>query len=253
VTWTNIIQSLTQNRSYDFHQNSFISQNSTSHHLINNENVDDTNYLNVRQQTKYDQLIAVRLQKHNEYLNIKKDTKETVIVETTTQPTRKRVFVCGDSMLNSLESNGLSSKKCNTQIRSFSGATSADLIKLIEPSIEKNPDHIILHIGTNDLTKPNIDTKRNIIQIIDNIKRKNVNTKISLSTICLREDRKILNKKRIELNKEIDNIVASYGLTKVCNENVDSSCLAKKKLHLNRKGVARFAKNLKSCAWKDLN
>jgi len=207
----------------------------------------------VRQQTKYDQLIAVRLQKHNEYLNIKKDTKETVIVETTTQPTRKRVFVCGDSMLNSLESNGLSSKKCNTQIRSFSGATSADLIKLIEPSIEKNPDHIILHIGTNDLTKPNIDTKRNIIQIIDNIKRKNVNTKISLSTICLREDRKILNKKRIELNKEIDNIVASYGLTKVCNENVDSSCLAKKKLHLNRKGVARFAKNLKSCAWKDLN
>lgn len=193
------------------------------------------------------------MQKHNEYINTKKDTKETVIHSETTQSATKKVFVCGDSMLNSLESNGLSSKRCNTQIRSFSGATSADLIDLIKPVIKKNPDHIIIHIGKNDLTKSNIDTTKNIEKIIDNIQENNVDTKISLSKICLREDRKNVNKKRIELNKEIEKIVKNRGLTKICNENIDSSCLAKKKLHLNRKGIARLAKNIKSCAWEDLD
>jgi lysophospholipase L1-like esterase len=43
-------------------------------------------------------------------------------------------------------------------VKSFSGATVDDMKDFIKPVLRKNPDKLILHIGTNDLR--NADSKR---------------------------------------------------------------------------------------------
>ena len=45
----------------------------------------------------------------------------------------------------------MSRSKC-VKVFSFSGATTEDMKSYLVPLIEKKPDHIILNIGTNDLT-----------------------------------------------------------------------------------------------------
>ena len=68
--------------------------------------------------------------------NIKKDLKVEII---------------GDSMLNGIDEGGISGL-CKAKIRRYPGCTTNDLVHHAIPSINKNPDVIICHAGTNDLT-----------------------------------------------------------------------------------------------------
>ena len=202
-----------------------------------------------------DQLVAVRLHKHNEYITTVKKSKshfkcdKDVSVTKTVKNinTRKSVLLCGDSMLNGIDSNGISSKTHQVSVRNFPGATSKDMIDYTKPLIHKKPDALIIHVGTNDLTKNVKDTKSNLLEIVENVKENSPSTEITLSNICLREDDLSLNKKRSALNKEIENLANEYGLKLIKHDNIDSSCLSRKKLHLNHRiGIPRFVKNVKN-------
>ena len=135
----------------------------------------------------------------------------------------------------------------NVSVRSFPGATSEDMLDYCKPLINKKPDVFILHVGTNDLTKKVNNTKENIVNILKIVKEVTLDTEVVLSDICLREDIKDINGKRLNLNKVLRNICKENGLRIIDNSNIDSSCLARKKLHLNmRTGISRLAKNFKN-------
>ena len=218
---------------------------------------DDSNEKKTLQMVN-DQLIAVRLKKHNDFMTLKdkrdslnNDNKNTNSksndTDTNNIKSRKSVILCGDSMLNGIDSNGVSSKKHQVTVRNFPGATSKDMIDYIKPLTQKKPDVMIIHIGTNDLTK-NIENKRsNLKKIVENIKENSPSTDISLSNICLREDDLTLDKKRKALNDQMESLATDYGLKVIDNANIDSNCLSRRKLHLNHRiGIPKFVKNVKN-------
>ena len=64
----------------------------------------------------------------------------------------KEVIVIGDSVLNNINSRGLSKSK-TVEVISFPGATSTDIVENIDKFLEnQQPKCLIVHIGTNDLT-----------------------------------------------------------------------------------------------------
>ena len=159
---------------------------------------------------------------------------------------KKRIYVCGDSIVNGFENNGLSDKNHATNVKSFSGATSIDMIDFVKPIIAKKPDALLLHIGTNDLSKNIINTGENIQVIIDFIKESSPETEVILSNICYRADKTSYREMQNERNKEIFEVANANNLRLIDNHNIDDSCLTKKKLHLNRKGFSRLAINMKN-------
>ena len=64
--------------------------------------------------------------------------------------TKPKIMIAGDSILKNLHGWMLSCLK-SVEVNCFPGATTADMVSFIQPLIARKPDHIILHIGTNDL------------------------------------------------------------------------------------------------------
>ena len=64
-----------------------------------------------------------------------------------------RVEILGDSMLNGGQEKGLNKNAdINIKIRKYHGAPSTEILDHIRPSLRKEPDKIIIHAGTNNLT-----------------------------------------------------------------------------------------------------
>ena len=103
------------------------------------------------------QLTEVRSNLHLKYINSKEKVEQNDI-----SLTKKNVgcdeksmndVVCGDSMTNGIDSKGISSKNVKAIVRSFPGATSSDMVDFVKPFVDKKPDLLLVHVGTNDLTK----------------------------------------------------------------------------------------------------
>ena len=65
---------------------------------------------------------------------------------------RKSVVILGDSMTKSLNDYEMAKKKntnCKIYVKSFSGATTANMEDYMKPSVRKSPDHFILHVSNN--------------------------------------------------------------------------------------------------------
>ena len=56
-------------------------------------------------------------------------------------------------MVNGIQEKGMN-KDSNMiiKIRKYPGASSTDILDHIKPSLRKDPDQILIHAGTNDLT-----------------------------------------------------------------------------------------------------
>ena len=194
-----------------------------------------------------DQLTKVRKKHHSLFLERKTSNvseKETSLNETQVKFVQN-VVVCGDSIVNGLDSKGLSNKEMKTVVRSFPGATSRDMVDFIKPHIKSKPDVFILHVGTNDMTKNVSSTYKNIESIIKYVKDESPDTNIVLSDVCFRKD-KDLESKRKSINLDLDKIGNYCNIPIIKNSNIDESCLSRKKLHLNRKGLAKLAINFKN-------
>ena len=220
-----------------------------------------------------DQLIAVRLKKHNDFLtsnNINKNNNkiandtfresainklesninvsevdpEIKLKEQISNSQPKQInytAILGDSMINGINANGFR-KDLNVKIKPFGGATSADLIDHIKPTLRKKPKNIILHVGTNDLTN-NIDTIPNLKSIIKLARTESPNSTVAISNVVIRTDKKNMIEKVNELNKKIDELCRKESIEVINNSNLKDTHLSKRKLHLNQKGLSILAKN----------
>ena len=158
---------------------------------------------------------------------------------------RENVTIIGDSMLNNINSRGLSKSKKVTVIN-HPGATSDVIEEELEATVKVNSNinTLIVHVGTNDLTN-NINTLRSVKRICENTKKISPNTKIVFSSIIFRKDRRDIEKQRIDVNTRSKNFCKQKKLSFkfIGNSNLKEEYLGLKKLHLNRIGNSIFAKN----------
>ena len=154
----------------------------------------------------------------------------------------QNVIIIGDSMLNNINSLGLSKSK-KVYVSNFPGATSEDILAEVEGTLKTHPDTLTVHAGTNDLTK-NISTLRSVKKLCEKAKRISPDTKIVLSNIIYRKDRRNTDKQCIDTNARLKNFCNQKNIPLIDNGNIKEEHLGVKKLHLDRRGNSLFAKNL---------
>lgn len=117
-------------------------------------------------------------QEHNRERNSDQDRKQndnTVNASTATtgnqhdqSVTAKRlVFVAGDSIIQHVHGWELSDGDRHVAVKSFSGAKTEDMEDYLKPLIRKEPDEIILHVGTNNVREE--DSARMVADHIVNL------------------------------------------------------------------------------------
>ena len=115
------------------------------------------------------------------------------------------ILIIGDLILSGLREFKMSKRK-TIKVRTFPGATNGDIKFFVIPHLRKNPDKIVLHVGTNDA--PHATPKEMFNAIIDLksfIQKYAPESKIIISTPVLRVDKanaNDINKRYIELLKE---------------------------------------------------
>ena len=116
----------------------------------------------------------------------------------------------------------------------------------IRPSLRYNPDHIVIHCGTNDLksNKDAAEIANEIIELANNAKTDS--NAVTVSGIIPRRD--ALNDKVIKVNDLLKIKTSTNNLGLFENSNfIRETHLNKKGLHLNFKGTSILAKNLLHC------
>ena len=118
------------------------------------------------------------------------------------------------------------------------------MLDIIKPIIRKKPDEIIMHAGCNDLSR-NVNPLTNIKKICKLVKDDAPNTKLTISNIMIRKDKKDITENSIkEVNSHLKNFCRENELGYINNDNIDASWLGKGKLHMKDKGTSLLAKNI---------
>ena len=153
-----------------------------------------------------------------------------------------KVVITGGSMLNNINSRGLSKSK-EVDVLNFPGATSSDVLTKIDDVLNKKPASLIVHVGTNDLTN-DINLLSNVKKIVNKTNKTSPNTVLTFSSIIFRKDKKNLEKTRADTNSRLKNFCRQKNINLISNDNIKEEHLGIKTLHLNRKGNGIFSKNL---------
>ena len=166
---------------------------------------------------------------------------------------RLRAFVVGDSMMNGIDPRGLR-KDHYVNVRNHPGATSSQMKMHVEAVMEDNPEILILHCGSNDVTKKKvdkscnpprevvIDTAAEMENIFRNVRSISPNMPMAWSVITPRVDgdyAKVIKEK----NDKMRQVCERYKVDIIEHHNFDSSCLGEKGLHPNKKGNSILAVN----------
>ena len=146
----------------------------------------------------------------------------------------------GDSMSEDLDERKVSSKRV-VKVRKFSGATTDDMYHYLMPLIQKQPDNVILHVGTNDASSCNSsEIVNNRLKLRSFISQKLPNANIILSKPIMRSDTAAGKITIEEVNKQLND----FDFDMIDNSNLSRAHLNGRGLHLNTKSMLQFAKNL---------
>ena len=100
-----------------------------------------------------------------------------------------------------------STRNFNNQIRTFPGAKVSDMECYVKPTLARTPDHLILHVGTNDVRQSSAQEITNAISTLgQNIKKELPTTNLAISEVITRNDDPTLNTKIMELNTKLSQV-----------------------------------------------
>ena len=161
---------------------------------------------------------------------------------------RNTVFILGDSIVKNVNGYLLTKKlrhKKLIKVRSFSGAKVSCMYDHVKPTIrEFNPNHIILHVGTNELksSKTASQISRSVIDLALSLKSEA--NAVTISLIVPRKDN--LNNKAQEVNSRLINMCGERDIAFIDHtDTIDTERhLNESKVHLNKSGTIEFAKNV---------
>ena len=151
-------------------------------------------------------------------------------------------LIVGSSILNNLDENKLNKRGSNliVKVRAFSGSTIRDMYSYITPLLQKEPKHIILHVGGNDAPyKSADDILVELLQIKSFILNKLPNCNLYLSQPTTRYD----NVKAKYTIRDLNIKLNLLNINIVDNSNIEEEQLGKKGLHLNKWGTSKLAMN----------
>ena len=141
-----------------------------------------------------------------------------------------KVVITGDSMLNNINSRGLSKSK-EVDVLNFPGATSSDVLTKIDDVLNKKPASLIVHVGTNDPTN-DINLLSKVKKIVNKTSRASPNTALTFSSIIFRKDTKNLEKTLADTNPRLKHFCRQKNINLTSNDNIKEEHLGIKKLHL---------------------
>ena len=160
---------------------------------------------------------------------------------------KKRVTcVMGDSMIKNIKGWKLNQHLDDDFIvvKSFPGATSEDMSHYIEPSLEKRPQTVVIHTGTNDLKgveTANVIAKR-IIKLATRCTDRG--SQALVSGLINRGDQPKLNGKLEYVNELLKASCESRNIGFIDNSNITLTNLNNSKLHLNSSGDKKLTNNI---------
>ena len=139
---------------------------------------------------------------------------------------------------------------CNNHIvvKSFGGANCSDMEDYLKPVTRKEPERIILHIGTNDLSKNTSPDQiaQGIINLGIQINQNFPQTKITTSDTLPRTDKSNLLAKANQVNSIVRKYCDRHKWGSTNHKSINETCLNARGLHLNKKGTALIAKSISS-------
>lgn len=151
----------------------------------------------------------------------------------------KTTLVVGDSTIAGIDETRISGSR-NVKVRTFPGATIADMYDYLKLLLKKCPDAIILHIGTNNAVN---ETSRSILDSILSLKnfiQKSLpSSKVIISNLIQRTCNGIASLAIAKLNEHLSNL----ELDIIDKSNISNDCLVRKGLHLNERGYGKLAIN----------
>ena len=152
---------------------------------------------------------------------------------------KKLVFIAGDSIIQHVQGWKLSTSDKHVAVKSFSGARIADMEDYLKPLLRKEPDEVILHVGTNNIRdESSRSVAEGIINLVTQVQQDFPSTRLVISPLLPRSDNLELNDKVKEANKILGSFCSSRGLKLLHITSIDLTCLNRRGVHLNRKGSA---------------
>ena len=115
----------------------------------------------------------------------------------------------------------------------------------IKPLLRRNPDKIIIHVGTNSLRSSNTprECAVELIDLAEAISSES-SAMISISGLINRSDDEALARKVPDVNKVLKECCQQKNWGFVDHSNISrTSHLNRSGLHLNKKGTTRLAQN----------
>ena len=180
---------------------------------------------------------------------VQRSTKTINLKHRERPPSKRRgkptTYILGDSIVKDIKSFKMAQATGNEEqvyVKTFSGANVNDMKSHVVPILNRAPQKIILHCGTNDLS-----SKQTPAEIAGNIvplatEMKDEDNEIFVSGLVRRNDE--FNGKAIEVNKFLSRKCSSQNITFTDNSNIDERChLNGSVLHLNYGGTCLSANN----------
>ena len=103
----------------------------------------------------------------------------------------KRVYILGDRIIKHVTGYTISSSldNCKIYVKDFSEAKVWCMQDYVQPTLRENPDHIIIHVGTNDLAsnRPVAKVAESIIDLASTSKSDSCSA--AISSITVRNDK----------------------------------------------------------------
>ena len=150
------------------------------------------------------------------------------------------MLIATDSIFNQIDEKRLS-RKYNIKVRSFSSATIENMYWYLHPWLKKEPDYLLLHVGTNNCTMDLPETILcNLLCLKQYIESVLLSCKVILSKQIVRTD----SRKAAGTMHQLISLFNSLDLFIMDNSNIGDGHLGKKGLHLNTHGTSRLAMNL---------
>ena len=129
-------------------------------------------------------------------------------------------------------------------VKTFPGAKVSDMKHYVKPTTDKIPEHLILHVGTNDLKQSTSkQISGNISTLGQEIEKSSPHTKVVISEVITRTDDPSLNAKVEDLNTRLKQVCANNKWGIITHRSITANCLNPYGLHLNKQGSAKLARN----------
>ena len=148
-------------------------------------------------------------------------------------------------MVKHLDGFKMSKTDTRVKVSTFPGCTTLDMVDYVRPILRKNPQKLILHVGTNSLKgrETSIRCAHEIMKLAESIKSSVPNTEIAVSGLITRADEVTLTHKVSEVNSELKRLCMQKQLKFIDHANISCNELNRSKIHLNKVGTKVMARN----------